>query len=142
MTSPVWVPLSVIIIVHDRQIARHGGAAGLRDRGLLESGMARAMNRAAHDPTATVFDIAAAYVFGLAKAHAFVDGNKRTAFVTGVTFLRLNGYEFRPEPVRGVQMMEGLAASDVTEAECAQWLQDGSVPITAPSSDPQLRQNK
>lgn len=136
MTSPIWVPLSVIIIVHDRQIARHGGASGLRDRGLLESGMARAMNRAAHDQTATLFDIAAAYVFGLSKAHAFVDGNKRTAFVTGVTFLRLNGYEFRPDPVRGVQMIEGLAASEVTEVEFAHWLQDGSVQITATSSDP------
>lgn len=126
MTAPTWVPLSVIIIVHDRQISRHGGAAGLRDRGLLESGTARALNRAAHDDTADLFDIAAAYAFGLAKAHAFVDGNKRTAFVTAVTFLRLNGWTFRPDPVQGVQMMETLAESKATESQFAKWLRDGA----------------
>ncbi|MEP4198304.1 MAG: type II toxin-antitoxin system death-on-curing family toxin [Aliishimia sp.] len=126
MTSPVWVPLTVIIAVHDRQISRHGGASGLRDRGLLESGTARALNRAAHEPDASLFEIAAAYAFGLAKAHAFVDGNKRTAFVTAVTFLRMNGFGFRPDPVEGVQMMEGLASSDVSETQFALWLQQGS----------------
>jgi death-on-curing protein len=124
-----WVPLAAIVAVHDRQIARHGGSAGLRDRGLLESGTARALNRAAHEPGATHFQIAAAYAFGLAKAHAFVDGNKRTAFVTAVTYLRLNGYGVRPDPVNGVQMMEGLAAGEVSEDGFAGWLEGLAVAL-------------
>lgn len=118
-----FVPVAAVIALHDRQISRHGGGAGLRDRALLESGCDRAKNRAALDPGASLFDIAAAYAFGLSKAHAFVDGNKRTALVSALTFLRLNGYAFRPDPIEGVQMMVALAASDVTEADFARWLE-------------------
>ncbi|WP_296639251.1 type II toxin-antitoxin system death-on-curing family toxin [Roseinatronobacter sp.] len=128
MTGPVWVPLAAIIAIHDRQIARHGGAAGLRDRALLEAGCARAMNRAAYSD-ATQAQIAAAYAFGISKAHAFVDGNKRTAFVTALTFLRLNGYAFQTNPVDGVRMMEDLAASAIDEARFAEWLLQGMTAI-------------
>ncbi|WP_299814284.1 type II toxin-antitoxin system death-on-curing family toxin [uncultured Jannaschia sp.] len=128
MTAPVWVPLPAIRIVHDRQIARHGGAPGLRDAGLLEMGAARALNRAAYG-TPSLFALAAAYAYGIAKAHAFVDGNKRTAFVTALTFLRLNGLAFRPDPVEGVRMMEDLAAGAVTETAFAAWLERGSARI-------------
>jgi len=128
VTGPVWVPLQVIIAIHDRQIARHGGAPGLRDKSLIEMGSARAMNLAAYEQ-ADLFQIAAAYAFGIAKAHAFVDGNKRTAFVAAITFLRLNGWHFRPEPVQGVQMMEGLAASNISEGQFADWLRNGSQPL-------------
>lgn len=116
MSNHIWVPLAAVTIIHDRQIARHGGAPGMRDRALLEMGCARAMNLAAFKD-AGVSEIAAAYAFGIAKAHAFVDGNKRTAFVTAITFLRLNGYAFRPDPVVGVRMMEDLASGDLTEAD-------------------------
>lgn len=128
MTDPVWVPLRAILIIHDRQIARHGGAPGLRDAALLEMGCARAMNLAAYKD-ASLTDIAAAYAFGIAKAHAFVDGNKRTAVVTALTFLRLNGLAFRPDPFGGVRMMEGLAASEVTEAQFSEWLARGAAPL-------------
>ena len=128
MSDPVWVPLAAVIAIHDRQISRHGGAAGLRDRGLLETGCARAMNLVAYG-TPQPAEIAAAYAFGIAKAHAFVDGNKRTAFVTALTFLRLNGYAFRPDPVEGVRMMEDLATGDVPEAAFARWLAAGMTPI-------------
>jgi death-on-curing protein len=124
MSNYVWVPLAAVTIIHDRQIARHGGAPGLRDRALLEMGCARAMNLAAYKD-AGLSEIAAAYAFGIAKAHAFVDGNKRTAFVTAITFLRLNGHTFRPDPVEGVRMMEDLASGDVTEADFASWLGQG-----------------
>ena len=124
MSDPVWVPLPAIIVIHDRQIARHGGASGLRDAALLEMGCARAMNLAAYTQ-ADIAAIAAAYAFGIAKAHAFVDGNKRTAFVTSLTFLRLNGLGFRPEPVEGVRMMEGLATGAVSEAVFSEWLRAG-----------------
>lgn len=124
MTEPVWVPLAAVLAIHDRQIARHGGASGLRDRALLEMGCARAMNLAAYTD-AGLAEIAAAYAFGISKAQAFVDGNKRTAFVTALTFLRLNGHGFRPEPVEGVRMMEHLATGEVSEADFARWLAAG-----------------
>ncbi|WP_170565363.1 type II toxin-antitoxin system death-on-curing family toxin [Ruegeria atlantica] len=123
-----WVPLAAINVIHDRQIARHGGAPGLRDVALLEMGCARAMNLAAYTD-ADLSDIAAAYAFGIAKAHAFVDGNKRTAFVTAATFLRLNGFSFHPDPVQGVRMMEELATGDVSEEQFANWLQEQSLPL-------------
>lgn len=124
MSNHVWVPLAAVAVIHDRQIARHGGAPGLRDQALLEMGCARAMNLAAYEG-AGLNEIAAAYAFGIAKAHAYIDGNKRTAFVTAITFLRLNGHAFRPDPVEGVRMMENLASGDVTEADFASWLEQG-----------------
>lgn len=123
MSTYIWVPLAAVTVIHDRQIARHGGAAGMRDRALLEMGCARAMNLAAYSD-AGVAEVAAAYAFGIAKAHAFVDGNKRTAFVAAFTFLRLNGVFLRPDPGMGVRMMEDLAADKVSEEAFAKWLRD------------------
>ena len=78
--------------------------------------------------------MAAAYAFGLVKAHAFVDGNKRTALVTALTFLRLNGYGFRPETKEGLRMVESLASGDVGELEFARWLSGGMGPLAKPWS--------
>lgn len=129
MKEPIWVPFQVITIVHDRQISRHGGAPGIGDIGLLESGCSRAKNKFEYEEC-SLFELASAYAFGIAKAHAFVDGNKRTAFVTALTFLRLNGFEFRTDPVTGVQMMEGLASGEVSEDYFAKWLEIGSEVIS------------
>ena len=118
MTTPVWVPLRAVISFHDRQIARHGGASGMRDLALLEAACARPLNRAAYGET-DLYVLAAAYAFGIWKAHAFNDGNKRTAFVTTLTFLRLNGLQMRPDPSEGVRMMEDLASGNATEAAFA-----------------------
>ncbi|MEL6960977.1 MAG: type II toxin-antitoxin system death-on-curing family toxin [Pseudomonadota bacterium] len=126
MTTPVWVPLQAVFVIHDRQIARHGGAPGIRDRGLIEAGWMRAENLA-HYGEPSIYDLAAAYAFGLAKAHGFIDGNKRTAFVVAFAFLRLNGFAFRPDPAEGVRMIEDLARDAVSEAEFAGWLQAGAV---------------
>ncbi|KEJ94272.1 death on curing protein [Pseudosulfitobacter pseudonitzschiae] len=121
MTAWVWVPLPALHVIHDRQIARHGGAPGTRDPALLDAACARPLNQAVYaDPDA--YSLAAAYAFGIAKAHAFVDGNKRTAFVAAFTFLRLNGIAIRPDPVVGVQMMEDLASDQVNEEKFAVWL--------------------
>ena len=126
--NPVRVPLKAIVIIHDRQISRHGGAPGLRDGGLLEMGWARPMNLAAYG-AADHAALAAAHAFGIAKAHAFVDGNKRTAFVAALTFLRLNGHGFRPDPAEGVRMMEDLACGVIGETGFAEWLRQGLVAI-------------
>lgn len=128
MTEPMWIPLAAVVAIHDRQITRHGGASGMRDRALLEMGCARAMNLAAYSD-AGLAAIAAAYAFGIPKAHAFVDGNKRTAFVTALTFLRLNGYSFRPPSVEGARMMQALASGQVSEADFAGWLSSGMSPV-------------
>lgn len=128
MTPPVWVPLRAIIIIQDRQISRHGGVPGLRDMALLEMGCARPMNLADYTQADSA-SVAAAYALDLSKTHAFVDGNKRTAFVIALTFLRLNGSGFRPMPAEGVRMMEDLASGAVDESRFADWLRAGMNPL-------------
>ena len=125
MSDPTWVPLTALYVIHDRQIARHGGASGLRENTLLEAAVVRPENKFSYEQ-ADMFACAAAYAFGIAKAHAFVDGNKRTAFVTSVTFLRLNGYQFTTSPTDGLRFMEGIATDEATELQFASWLQAGS----------------
>jgi len=128
MSEPIWVPTRAVHIVHDRQIARHGGASGLRDEGLLQNALQRPVNKWQYE-NADTFEWAAAYAFGIAKAHAFVDGNKRTAFVTSVTFLRLNGWRFITEPADGVAFMENLASDVVSEEQFKNWLKRSSTQI-------------
>ena len=128
MSEPIWVPAQAVHIIQDRQIARHGGASGLRDEGLLQNALQRAVNKWQYE-NADTFECAAAYAFGIAKAHAFVDGNKRTAFVTSVTFLRLNGWYFVTEPAEGVAFMEDLASGAVSEERFKNWLEQNSTVI-------------
>ena len=128
MSEPIWVPNRAVYIIHDRQIARHGGASGLRDEGLLQGALQRPINKWQYENSDT-FGCAAAYAFDVAKAHAFVDGNKRTAFVTSVTFLRLNGWHFVTEPAEGVTFMEDLASGAVSEESFRNWLEQSSTKI-------------
>ena len=128
MSEPVWVPARAVYIIHDRQIARHGGASGLRDEGLLQNALQRPVNKWQYENTDT-YECAAAYAFGIAKAHAFVDGNKRTAFVTSITFLRLNGLRFVTDPAEGVAFMEDLASGAVSEESFKNWLKQRSTLI-------------
>ena len=128
MTEPIWVPARAVYIIHDRQIARHGGASGLRDEGLLQNALQRPVNKWQYENTDT-YECAAAYAFGIAKAHAFVDGNKRTAFVTSITFLRLNGLRFVTDPAEGVAFMEDLASGAVSEESFKNWLKQRSTLI-------------
>lgn len=128
MPEPRWIPLAAIHIIHDRQIARHGGTPGLRDQALLEAGLDRPRNRSAYEPEADLAALAAALTFGIAKAHAYVDGNKRTALVAALTFLRINGLYMRPDPQEGFAMMEGIADSSVSEQQFADWLRQNQTP--------------
>ena len=121
MRSFLWVPLQAVIVIHDRQIARHGGVPGIRDLGLLEGALERPRNKTAY-AMPRLEELAAAYAFAIAKAHPFVDGNKRTAFVASATFLRLNGYGLRPDPFEGARAMEDLASGALGEGEFATWL--------------------
>ena len=116
-----WVEASVVLAVHDRQLAEHGGADGIRDRGATGSALARPRNIAAYgEPDAA--DFAAATIRGLAAAHPFVDGNKRTAWVAGRVFLADNGYRLAFEPLDAVALMEGVAAGRVDETALAAWI--------------------
>ena len=122
----VWLDPSVIHAVHDEQLGEHGGAAGLRDVGPLESSLARPMQLAAHgEPDAAA--LAAAYGFGLAKNHPFVDGNKRTAFVAVELFLTLNGWDLAANDADCVIAMLHLAAGDWSEEKFADWIRVNSV---------------
>ncbi|PJI85056.1 death-on-curing protein [Yoonia maricola] len=120
-TAPRWVPLAAVKAIHDRMITRHGGTPGMRDAALLEMGCARPLNLWAYGEP-DLFELAAGYAFGIAKAHAFIDGNKRTAFQTAFVFLYLNGVDFHGADAAVVSMMEGLADDTVPEAEFARWL--------------------
>ena len=128
MSEPIWMPIRAVHIIHDRQIARHGGASGLRDEGLLQGALQRLQKKCQYG-NSTIFGCAAAYAFEIAKAHAFVDGNKRTAFVTSVTFLRLNGWHFVTQPAEGVCFIGDLASGAVSEERFKNWLEHRSIKI-------------
>ena len=121
--EPVWVAFEQVIAVHSRQLRRFGGAPGLRDEGLLRSAIERAVNKW-HYEQAELAELAAAYAFGLAKNHAFIDGNKRIAFMTMVIFLRKNGVHFSPDQAQATAITMALAAGEVSEESLARWIRD------------------
>ncbi|CAN5823460.1 type II toxin-antitoxin system death-on-curing family toxin [soil metagenome] len=121
----IWIDASVITAIHDEQLAEHGGAAGVRDAGLLESALARPLQLAVYgEPDAAA--LAAAHGFGLAKNHPFIDGNKRSAFVAVELFLALNGWQLDADDASCVMAMLFLAGGDSSEAEFAQWIRANS----------------
>ncbi len=125
-----WAQVRVVIALHDAQIAEHGGGSGTRDQGLLESAMARPRHLATYgEPDAA--DLAAAYAFGIARNHAFVDGNKRTALLAAYMFLQLNGYELDAPEAETVIVVTDVAAGALTETELAAWFR-GHISEIAP----------
>jgi death on curing protein len=130
VTAWVWLDPEVLIAVHEEQLAEHGGSAGTRDIGLFESALARPENLAAYGEP-DVFELAAAYGYGIARNHPFIDGNKRTAFVACDLFLALNGARLVASDVDCVLTMLKVAAGDITEAAFAAWLRENSRPRTA-----------
>lgn len=118
-----WLSEGAILAVHEEQLAEHGGMSGIRDRGLLQSALARPQNLAAYgDPDASA--LAAAYAFGLARNHPFVDGNKRTATVAAIMFLWLNDIETQIGEAELVVTVLALAAGEIGEEELAGWLRE------------------
>ena len=127
MSDWIWLDPAVIYAVHNAQLAEHGGSAGVRDAGLLESALARPQNLLAYgEPDA--YDLAAAYGFGIARNHPFVDGNKRTAFVSVELFLSLNGFSLLASDVDCVMTMLALAAGELSEESFARWLRANCAP--------------
>jgi death-on-curing protein len=125
--EPIWIEKEEARVIHQLQLTEHGGASGIRDQGLFESAMDRPRNLFAYsDPTATFYQLAASYAYGLAKNHAFVDGNKRTAFVVCLSFLKQNGISLTASQEMRYLTFYALAAGDLTEAELAEWLRQNS----------------
>lgn len=118
--SWIWVDSAVAIAAHEEQLAEHGGAIGIRDPNMLESAMARPLNLVAYgEPDAA--ELAAAYAFGIARNHPFVDGNKRTAAVVSETFLVLNGLRLTCDDVELVTTFLALAAGELTVEQLSNW---------------------
>ncbi len=128
-SDPVWIEDSDALALHDRLLAAHGGAAGLRDGGLLQSALARARNLAAYSDAGDIIGMAAAYATGIVKNHPFVDGNKRTGFVVGVLFLELNGYSFVASEADAADAVLALASGALDEAGYAAFLRRNTTPV-------------
>jgi death on curing protein len=124
---PAWILKSVVEAMHDALLAEHGGAAGVRDGALLESALPRPANRHAYGEP-DIFDLAAAYAFGLVRNHPFVDGNKRTAFMTAYVFLRLNGQILAASEIEATTNMLDLASNAIDESAFANWLRRNTRP--------------
>ena len=116
-----WVDKRALLLLHDESLAEHGGATGIRDEGLLDSALARPFNLNAYGKS-DFADLAAAYAIGLAKNHAFVDGNKRAALLATGLFLRLNGYRVQVTQADATVTLFAVAADEMDEATFADWL--------------------
>ena len=118
-----WIGAELAIALHDRQLAEHGGPGGVRDGGALESALARPLNLAAYgEPDAAA--LAASYAFGIARNHAFVDGNKRSAWVIARLFLRANAVELAFDKADAIRMMLALASGELSEDAIAAWFHE------------------
>lgn len=116
MKEPVWIDERVALALHDRLLALHGGAAGVRDDGLLKSALARPQQHHAYGGAPDLIELAAIYTAGIVRNHPFIDGNKRTGFVVGILFLELNGYRFHASEEDAAQAVLALAAGKLDEA--------------------------
>ncbi len=138
MTVPkaplIFLDEQLVLSIHQRQIAEHGGKPGLRDAGLLTSALDRPQNILTYREGADVFALAAAYAFGIIKNHPFVDGNKRVGYIAMRLFLKLNGIDFVATPAEKYSVIIGLAAGNISEKELADWLRSASA-----LSDPQKK---
>jgi death-on-curing protein len=117
-----WVTKSVVLAIHQQQIAEHGGTPGIRDVGLLESAMARPENLAVYGQPGLAAPAAASYAFGVARNHPFLDGNKRTSYVVTRLFLQLNGQDIAADEATKLQIWLSLAAGELSEEQLANWL--------------------
>ena len=121
MAEPIWITKEMVQVIHDDQIATHGGAYGLRDAGLLSSAIARARNRYAYEG-ADIHQLAAAYGYGIVKNHPFIDGNKRTAFQVMYAFLKVHEFHLDAPEAEVVLIMQALATDEISEVQLVDWL--------------------
>jgi len=122
--NPVWVDARAILFLHDESLAMFGGARGLRDAGLLESDLARPVNQHLYKPDSDIAELAAAYAFGLARNHPFVDGNKRTAFLALGLFVAVNGWRLQTTQMGAIETILSLAQGTLEESDLAEWIRE------------------
>jgi death-on-curing protein len=127
--EPVWLLRAAVLAFHLRQLAEHGGGEGIRDEGLLDSALNRPLNKFAYEEP-DLFDLAAAYAYGIATNHPFVDGNKRTAYVAALTFLRINGYRVEAPAPEKYETFIRLAAGEMREEELAAWFRRSAIVVS------------
>jgi death-on-curing protein len=135
MSEPEWLEIDIVLDFHAEQLALFGGADGIRDLTLLESALARPSNKFAYGET-DIAVLAAAYGFGIARNHPFIDGNKRTAFASMIVFLGLNGIELDAPPEIATAVMLSLAAGEIGEDDFAGWIAKNSRKLEAPGLRP------
>ncbi len=126
MTEPVWIEAGDALKLHALLLARHGGAAGVRDDSLLQSALARPQQVYAYADEPDIIDMATAYTAGIVGNHPFADGNKRTGFVVGILFLEMNGYRFTATEEETAQAVLALAAGTLDEAGYTAFLRENS----------------
>jgi death-on-curing protein len=126
MNEPIWLQEKVVLAIHQRQLAEHGGMAGVHDSGLLASALARPRHLLAYGKL-DLAALAASYAYGIVKNHPFVDGNKRTGYVVCRTFLKLNGCEIEASEIEKFQSFVGLADGSLSEEQFADWIRTHSV---------------
>ena len=128
MTEPNWISKAALLVLHERSLALHGGASGLRDEGLLEPALERPKNRHGYEGIEDIPTLAATYAIAVSSNHAFVDGNKRAAFLCCLLFLRLNGLRLRAAQTEAVRVMIDVAAGAMDIGALSQWLRDHCKP--------------
>ncbi len=129
--EPRWISKKALLLLHQQSLATFGGAPGLADEGLLDSALARPLNTYAYRPESTIADLAASCAYGLARNHAFVDGNKRAAFLSIGIFLAINGHALVADQVDAICAMRSLAAGELDEQGLAAWIARNSVTVAA-----------
>jgi death-on-curing protein len=126
--EPTWLKREILDEIHQDQLKQHGGLSGVRDENALESALARAKNRWSYQSGGDIFDLAAAYGFGLATSHPYSDGNKRIAFLAMYVFLGLNDFDLEVSQVQVVEVILQLASGSLDESELGSWLRQHSQP--------------
>ena len=127
MSEPKWLSELSVVLLHAESLAQHGGGQGLRDKGLLESALARARNLYVYEGITDISRLAAAYGFGIARNHPCMDGSKRAAFLAIGMFLGRHGYFLQADQSEPTKIMFGVASGDTTEDELTTWIQQNRV---------------
>ncbi|WOJ91326.1 type II toxin-antitoxin system death-on-curing family toxin [Methylocapsa polymorpha] len=129
--EPRWISKKALLLLHEMSLAEFGGERGIRDEGLLDSALARPQNLYAYQTESSVAVLAASYAYGIARNHAFVDGNKRAAFLSIGLFLGVNGYRLAADPMSAVQAIFDLAAGALDERALSVWI-EGNMELQGP----------
>lgn len=129
MDEPRWISKRAVLALHEEQLAEHGGSSGIRDESLLDSALAKPQNVFAYGDDPDIFRLAASHAYGIARNHAFVDGNKRTALVVSILFLNLNGWDTTASKTDEYETYFRLAEGSLSEDELTTWLTRHAVPI-------------